>query len=371
MTELPVLSDADIAAMKKPTLGGAIGRFSIVHGEHERMFRQMAAENDHVIILLGSANRVISPKNPFSFEERVKYITAVFAQFFDVTKLRIVPLNDRIYAEGRWETTVDELVSGFADELGISDKRISMYGNEKDRTGYWHRNFPQWKQVNVGLVRVVNATELRQLWFQSGQQISEDHNALQYLPPPMKDYLRNQHVLNPNLQSDWAAYMAEEETFKDYPYREALNVMCGDAVVECAGHILTVTRAKSPGLGQRALPGGHKESWETAFDCAIRELYEETNLRVPERTVRNAVVDTKLFDHPSRNIGSVSRSTLGVHIKLEPRDDGTLPRAKGGDDAKNPELPNHGCDWIKISDILSGKVKLFDDHSDIVDYFAR
>lgn len=364
--------------VKPVTLAACIGRFSIVHNEHERMFRQMANERSHVLIMLGSANRIISPKNAFSFEERKKFITDIFAQFMDINNLKIVPLNDTIYMEGQWEVSVQTAVDRYAEELDITDKQIAMYGNEKDRTGYWQRNFPQWKQVDVGLVRMVDASRLRRIWLDAGQTIPPDASALQMLPQPMKDYLNNLHQFNPDLQSDYLEYLKEEETFKTYPYRglrdkqeDHLNVACADVIVECSGHVLTVTRAHSPGKGNKAWPGGHKKAWETYLECAFRELYEETNLRIPERTLRRCIVATNLFDHTARNVGSVSRHSFGVYVKLDPRDDGSLPLARGGDDAHNPHLPHGGCGWVKKDLILSGKQKMHDDHSDMLAFFHR
>ena len=363
----------------KKSIGAVIGRFSMVHNQHERMFQQMAKENSHVLIMLGSSNRCISPKNPFSFEQRASFVLSVIAQFMEPANVRIVPLPDRIYTEGRWEAKVQQAVDSYAEELEVTDSRIAMYGNEKDHTGYWQRNFPQWKRVDIGLHEMIHATDLRNIWFNVSQILPVNGDTLVHrlagsLPEPMREYLRNVHVFNPELQSDWNEYKREEQKFVNYPYRNGedhLNVMCGDAVVECAGHILTVTRNASPGKGIKALPGGHKKAWETSTECSLRELLEETNLRIPLRVLRNCIRGKNLFDHPARNVGSVSRSTTGIHIKLEPREDGSLPRAKGGDDAKNDHLPNGGCEWVKIDDILSGKVILFDDHSDIVDFFVK
>jgi bifunctional NMN adenylyltransferase/nudix hydrolase len=213
---------------------------------------------------------------------------------------------------------------------------------------------------------------------ESGQRIPEGDSVLQYLPQPMKDYLNNLHQFNPDLQSDFLEYLKEEETFKTYPYRglregqeDHLNVACADIILECSGHVLTITRAHSPGKGAKAWPGGHKKAWETYLDCAFRELGEETNIRVPERTLRRCIVATHLFDHVGRNVGSVSRHSYGVYVKLDPREDGSFPLVRGCDDAKNDHLPNGGAGWTKKELILSGKVKMHDDHSDMLAFFHR
>lgn len=46
------------------------------------------------------------------------------------------------------------------------------------------------------------------------------------------------------------------------------------------GQILLGKRAKSYGFGCWSFPGGHLEFGETVYDCARREVQEETNLLV-------------------------------------------------------------------------------------------
>lgn len=46
--------------------------------------------------------------------------------------------------------------------------------------------------------------------------------------------------------------------------------------------ILLINRNKPPFMGMWNALGGHKEENETAFECAIREIYEESNIKVSE-----------------------------------------------------------------------------------------
>lgn len=48
-------------------------------------------------------------------------------------------------------------------------------------------------------------------------------------------------------------------------------------VINSMGQVLAICRADTKKYG---MPGGKKEEGETARDCAIRELYEETGLKV-------------------------------------------------------------------------------------------
>jgi bifunctional NMN adenylyltransferase/nudix hydrolase len=134
--------------------------------------------------------------------------------------------------------------------------------------------------------------------------------------------------------------------------------MCGDAIVECAGHIPLVRRLRAPGRNNWALPGGHKNNNETSFECVIRELMEETNLRVPEKILRGSVVSQRLFDSPYRGCGSIPKSTLAVHFKIGLDHDGKFPRISPADDALEAV-------WTPISDALNRK-SLHDDHAGII-----
>ena len=60
---------------------------------------------------------------------------------------------------------------------------------------------------------------------------------------------------------------------------------------------------------------------ETFLDCAVRELIEETNIRVPEKVLRGSIVKTELFDSPKRSFG-IPRNTLAVYFRINPDPDG-------------------------------------------------
>jgi bifunctional NMN adenylyltransferase/nudix hydrolase len=133
--------------------------------------------------------------------------------------------------------------------------------------------------------------------------------------------------------------------------------MTVDAVVEQSGHILVVKRRAEPGKGLWALPGGHLEEFETLNDGVIRELREETKIKVPDPVLRGSIHNTRMFDDPYRsNIGRVI--TYAAHIKLA--GDTKLPKVKGADDAEKAV-------WLPIGMIKEDM--FFDDHFHIINYF--
>ena len=64
---------------------------------------------------------------------------------------------------------------------------------------------------------------------------------------------------------------------RKYPSRPIVGV---GVVILDADKVLLIKRGKPPRAGTWSLPGGAQESGETLKEAAIREIYEETNLKV-------------------------------------------------------------------------------------------
>ena len=71
-----------------------------------------------------------------------------------------------------------------------------------------------------------------------------------------------------------------EYTYK-YP-RHAVTADCVVMTTETTPHVLLIERGFEPFRGRWAFPGGFMNMDETAEQCAIRELKEETGLEVNE-----------------------------------------------------------------------------------------
>ncbi len=79
---------------------------------------------------------------------------------------------------------------------------------------------------------------------------------------------------------------------REYPASPIVGV---GAVVFDAGCVLLVRRAKAPLAGEWSLPGGAVELGETLEEAVVREVAEETGLRVVPLQV------LKAFDHIDRD----------------------------------------------------------------------
>jgi 8-oxo-dGTP diphosphatase len=62
---------------------------------------------------------------------------------------------------------------------------------------------------------------------------------------------------------------------------ESTRVACAGAIVrDDRGRLLMIKRGTAPGMGQWSVPGGRVEPGESAAAAAVREVEEETGLRV-------------------------------------------------------------------------------------------
>lgn len=305
-----------------------IGRFQGLHSGHCHLLCKAEEIADDVVVLLGSANRPPSIKNPFTAEQRANAIAEELPELVG----EFVFLDDYKYNDARWIEQVQKHIARY-HRMGYN---VVLVGHWKDGNDYlkWFPGIEYHEVEMHGNLAGLDATSIREAMFTCRQEAVA-------------------HV-----QADWDYFQREKETFASYPYKETLNFACGDAVLECAGHVLLIQRKNAPGKGLWALPGGFKNNNETHFDCAIRELKEETNVRVSEKVLRGSVVQQQLFDSPTRGCG-IPRHTLAVHMRIA-TDCVTdaLPRANGADDAADVR-------WVPFNQI-GKEYKLFDDHQDII-----
>jgi bifunctional NMN adenylyltransferase/nudix hydrolase len=234
---------------------------------------------------------------------------------------------------------------------GYNDIKVGLIGASKDNTSYYLKMFPQYKSVNVEIENDLHATAIRENYLTNGWVQYKD------IPESVNNFL-----LEFSLTDAFTQLKSELQFVRDYkkqwevsPY--PVKHATVDSVVEQSGHILLVKRKAEPGKGLWALPGGHLNEFEKQLDGAIRELREETKIKVPEAVLRGSIRDHETFDDPYRStLGRVI--TKAYHFKLA--DDVTLPKVKGADDAEKAK-------WVPINELR--EEDFFDDHYFIIQYF--
>ena len=359
--------------MTKRNLTVYIGRFSPWHKEHAATALRALRLSRKVLIIIGSARQPRTIKNPWKSQERAEYIrawydTQLFTQLPDsLGELIIVEQRDHPYNHQQWLADVQAKV---ADAAEGGDVYIT--GSDRDDSTFYLKEFPSYLNdfVHEGreLRPYLSGTSIRDLYFGqklnsrplSPAEVSELNNV--FLPPTTSEFLENfrQSPDYEMLVEEYKFQEGHDKMWAGAPYTPTFNT--SDAVVIQTGHILLVKRRSTPGRGLWALPGGYIKPNEWRIDAAIRELYEETKIDLPEKVLRGCLVDEYEFEDPNRSIrGRII--TKAFLFKLNERViDGRikLPKVKGSDDAEKAK-------WFPLSEVFNMGEVLFEDHLAIIE----
>jgi bifunctional NMN adenylyltransferase/nudix hydrolase len=327
-----------------------IGRFQPLHNAHVEIIKRATALCDQLIVITGSANQPRTYKNPFTSKERermIHYATSGLSM-----RIHVEANPDTLYNDQAWAVRVQGIVSKYA-ELG---DKIGIIGHKKDDSSFYLDMFPQWGFENVGLVEFLSAVDIRDLYFRREVNM----NFIKHVVPESTfEFLENFKET-----SEYEQIIREREFVINYkkqyaslPYPPIFST--ADAVVIQSGHVLMIRRRAEPGKGLWALPGGYvNANTDKSVEAAmLRELREETKIKVPEPVLKGSIVRSRVFD-------AIDRSPRGriithaFHIVLP---DGELPKVKGSDDAEKAK-------WVPIAEVRSDEC--FEDHYEILQHFV-
>lgn len=338
-----------------------IGRFEPFHNGHTAAARHALSRARKLIVLVGSADKPRTIRNPWTVAERMVMIQAALEDLSD--RLVLLPLRDHLYNEALWIAGVQRSVSEAirADGGNEAEARIGVIGQDKDATSYYLQEFPQWPLEEVNRTETLSATELRRYLFEAASENGK--GALRMLqanvPAPVYEMLEAFRKSSPA----YAQLVAEHHFIQDYragwanaPYPPTF--VTTDAVVVHSGHVLLVRRRAEPGKGLWALPGGFVKESQPILDSCLRELREETRLKIPVPVLKGSIKGTHVFDHPDRSLRGRT-ITHAYHFDFPA---GELPPVRGGDDADKAR-------WFPISEALEMGPQLYEDHLHILEFF--
>lgn len=325
-----------------------IGRFQPFHHAHAALLARTLESAEQVIVLLGSAHAARNAKNPFTWEERAAMIGSTLD---DATRARVrfLPIRD-YYDDRRW----GEAVVAAVQEHSAPGARIALVGYLKDASSHYLQRFPRWQFVAAPQFDEIDATSIRQIYFES-----EDWPATQallggLLPATIVHYLKGWTRL-PHYRSLRGEHLALEENRRVWGSGPFVTV---DAVVTASTHVLLVERGHPPGKGLWAVPGGFLEARERVLQGAIRELREETGLGLLDSTLEVALQGVAVFDHPDRSL----RGRTITHAHWFDLGDCRLPEVCGADDAAQAR-------WVPITELPALESHFFEDHFNLLDHF--
>jgi bifunctional NMN adenylyltransferase/nudix hydrolase len=335
---------------KKYDLIVYIGRFQPAHVGHINTIQKALEQSNRVLVLVGSTNQPRTHKNPFTFSERA---TMIQHSLDDDLRLSIDSLPDSKYKMDDWIASVQSKVYHYLlDYSGRDPKKakVGIIGYVKDNSSFYLKYFPQWDFIDTGLYdeEKLDATTIRRHLFED--------SSIKYLEGVLStDTI--EFLTEFKKKQVFEDIQDEYNFLQEYDPREfPRNEVTADAVVVQSGHLLMIQRKNIPGKGLWALPGGFVNPNETIEDAMLRELDEETNLRVPKKVIRGSIVKREVFDSVSRS----DRGRIITHaflVKL--KDEEELPRVTGGDDALEAE-------WIPISEVMENPANMYSDHWSII-----
>lgn len=323
-----------------------IGRFQPFHNAHLEIVKRATALTNQIVVIVGSSKQPRTYKNPFTFEERRAMIKSATAGL--ALSVYVEPNTDTIYNDQAWAVRVQGIVSKHT----ILGSRVGLIGHKKDMSSSYLDMFPQWTLEEVEEIEPLSAVNIRDLYFKWTFNSNFIKNVV---PETTYDFL-----MEFRKTEEFAQVVHEREFITEHNKQYAglkypPIFSTADAVVIQSGHVLMIKRRAEPGKNLMALPGGYvnAQTDKSVEAAAIRELREETMIRVPEPVLRGSIVRSKVYDAIDRS----PRGRIITHAFLIQLPDGELPKVKGSDDALKAK-------WIPISEVKSEEC--FEDHFEII-----
>lgn len=316
-----------------------IGRFQPFHTAHLEIALNAFAKYEQVIFVLGSSNQARNIKNPFTPSEREKMI-ALSVGSDNYGRSRFITSKDYYYSFDLWKRGITEQVN----------EPVTLIGTKSDSTSWYLDSFPEWKVDLSTRVYPTHATNIREFYLRGGDQWKH------FVAPLVQKYLiefkstdaYKSLCVEQNFVDDYIA------KWKSAPYPPQFITV--DAVVVKSGHVLVTRRKGQPGKGLFALPGGFLSDHETLEEGVVRELKEETGIKLSKEMLVRSIRSTRPFDYPYRSVRGRTL-THGFYFNLGYS--GELPQVRGGDDAADAM-------WMPLNQVEMRENEFFEDHAEII-----
>jgi bifunctional NMN adenylyltransferase/nudix hydrolase len=331
-----------------------IGRFEPPHAGHMALLQRALDSAQQAIVVMGSAWQVRSPKNPFTWPEREAMLRAALSSA-DNARLQVLPVRD-YYNEAVWVQAVRRAVT----KSTPAHARVALVGHFKDASSSYLEHFPGWDLIHMARQGHIDATSIRDAYF--GATPDTAAAALAPLAAQMPASTLTALIAfaqQPEyraLQEEWQMLRHYRAAWAQAPYPPVFVTV--DAVLRCQNQVLLIRRAHAPGKGQLAVPGGFIEQRETIWQSCLRELAEETHCDASEATLRSALREVTVFDHPDRS----QRGRTITHAHYFDLAEAPFPQVQADDDAAQVL-------WVPIEQLARMEEAFFEDHFHMLDHF--
>ncbi|MFA5984015.1 MAG: bifunctional nicotinamide-nucleotide adenylyltransferase/Nudix hydroxylase [Methylococcaceae bacterium] len=335
--------------MSKPYAAAIyIGRFQPLHNIHLEIIKRAALLANKIIVIIGSDNQARTYKNPFTSAERALMISSASRELGINDNLQLEFNPDSIYNDQAWAVRIQAIVAKHAK----AHEKIAIIGHKKDFSSFYFDLFPQWQMEDVGEIEVLNASNIRDLFFKADTNL----NFLKSVVPASTFDFLNQFKNTDDFRQiirEREFIATYQQQFQHTPYAPVF--VTADTVVIQSGHVLMIKRRAEPGKGLWAFPGGFLDAQHdrSIKDCAIRKLKAETGIKVPTPALYGNIVDNRVFDAVDRS----ARGRTITHAFKIVLPDGELPKVKGLEHAEK-------ASWIPIAELQPAAC--FEDHYEIL-----
>lgn len=326
-----------------------IGRFNPFHLGHLQILKRGFEVAEKVVVVLGSHNRATNIKNPWTSNDRIAMIESCLSEK-EIDRISFVLLKDYLYNDTLWTIDLQNKISEATDD----SEDIALIGYESDDSSYYLKLFPKWKFYSCPTDYDVHAIDIRNKIFTQDNSFKLHVHA--NVASSIETWMKSDDFKR--LKDEFEFLNDYKEKWRGAPF--APTFVTVDSVVIKSGHLLLVRRGKSHGKGLLALPGGFLDQDKKIVDAAVRELKEETKIKVSLEELYNSVVGNHVFDHPLRSL----RGRTLTHAFMMNLGAGELPKVKGADDADK-------AFWLPLNEVMQRESEFFEDHYYIIQYFIN
>jgi bifunctional NMN adenylyltransferase/nudix hydrolase len=330
-------------------LAVVIGRFQPFHNGHFTILKNASVIADEVLVVVGSSFIASNIKNPFSFQDRLQMIESVCEEH-NIKNVIVVPVIDDLYNNQQWITAVQNEVDNYTKP----GDRVVMVGHHSDESSWYLDAFPEYALEEIAPTETMHSTQIRDIYF------SHSMIPANVMPKGVEKYLKEfqKKEAYKNLVEEYVFIKDYKSKYANAPFPPIFSTV--DAVVINSGHLLLVKRRTAPGKGLWALPGGFLNSSERIEDSMLRELEEETRIKVSREHLRSNIKGSRVFDHPERSL----RGRTITHAFLIVLQEKKLPKVRGSDDAERAK-------WVSLSEFYNISNEMYEDHYSIASYMIN
>ncbi|WGL60243.1 adenylyltransferase/cytidyltransferase family protein [Pigmentibacter sp. JX0631] len=321
-----------------------IGRFQPFHLGHLQSIKFALKYSKKLIIILGGAYSSPSPRGPWNITQRIEMIRSCLTTL-EKKKVFFVGIRDRLYCEEKWIQNVQ----GEVFKITNSESNIAIIGHQKDSSSYYLKIFPQWKFLETGNFKQINATDIRKIYF-----LKKDLPRIKELVP--KSIL---NYLTKYSKSDDYNFLKNKFKYIEKNKDSFFNENVTNVLIFCNQYILLLKSKETLKEGLYSLPEAN--NFNKDFESnALEYLQYEVRINIDKEYFSKSYVSSEFFNYSDRfPLGKQISKTYLFILKSD-----NLPVISK---ARN----SSEVIWILLDDLSFLENKMYSDHYQIIQKFKK